>query len=118
MIQNVAKFSCERRQNGIYVPKELETSSRVFMRIDLLRRALQPPYLSPHEVISRGEKTYKIEIDGKPTAVSLDRLKPAFFAPYKELTTTVKPASAVDVEAPKSEISVKSELNKKVSFNC
>ncbi|XP_064468634.1 uncharacterized protein LOC135381750 [Ornithodoros turicata] len=45
---------------------------------DAVRWALTPPYSGPHTILSRGEKTFRIFIRGKPETVSADRIKPAF----------------------------------------
>ncbi|GFY03921.1 hypothetical protein TNCV_1197001 [Trichonephila clavipes] len=42
------------------------------------RRPLQAPYYGPYPVIKRSHKFYKVNIHGKPTSISIDRLKPAF----------------------------------------
>ena len=61
----------------VFIHKDLATSSQVFVRQDALRPALQPPYAGPYPVLSRGEKTYTLYINGKPATISIDRLKPA-----------------------------------------
>ncbi|XP_064462825.1 uncharacterized protein LOC135373663 [Ornithodoros turicata] len=62
----------------VHVPQELATATHVFLRTDAVRRALTPPYSGPHTILSRGEKTFRISIRGKPETVSADRVKPAF----------------------------------------
>ncbi|XP_064468688.1 uncharacterized protein LOC135382951 [Ornithodoros turicata] len=62
----------------VHVPQELATETHVFLRTDAVRRALTPPYSGPHTILSRGEKTFRISIRGKPETVSADRVKPAF----------------------------------------
>ncbi|XP_035213125.1 uncharacterized protein LOC118187053 [Stegodyphus dumicola] len=76
-------------------PKELATSSHVFLRCDASKKSLEPTYTGPHLVLSRTFKNYRILIGDKETAVSLDRLKPAFIlAPQTvETGTSVPPPS-------------------------
>ncbi|GBN05172.1 hypothetical protein AVEN_230509-1 [Araneus ventricosus] len=42
-----------------------------------MRKSLEPPYAGPYKVLSRTEKVFTVETDGKPTTVSIDRLKAA-----------------------------------------
>lgn len=64
-------------QKNIYVPQKLMTCSHVFLREEIKKGQLNPPYRGPFKVINRTEKTFTIEIDEKNTVVSIDRLKPA-----------------------------------------
>jgi transposase InsO family protein len=77
-IRKITKDTHPHGNTHTYVPKTLQTSNHVFLRTETLRKALQPPYTGPHRVVSRDEKTYEIEVDGKKLRVSIDRLKPAF----------------------------------------
>lgn len=62
----------------IFVYKDLATTRHVYVREDAVRGALQPAYSGPHEVLDRNEKVFKLSIKGKPTTVTIDRLKPAY----------------------------------------
>ncbi|XP_046806629.1 uncharacterized protein LOC124419853 [Lucilia cuprina] len=61
-----------------FIENYLSTSPAVFVRTDAVRRPLQQPYEGPFEVIKRFDKFYKINMNGKPVNVSIDRLKAAF----------------------------------------
>lgn len=61
-----------------YVPRKLSTASHVFLRKGQACRSLEPPYSGPYKVITRADKTFDIEVQGKVVTVSIDRLKPAF----------------------------------------
>ncbi|CAK1602145.1 unnamed protein product [Parnassius mnemosyne] len=61
-----------------YVPRDLHTSSHVFLRQDHVRSSLEPPYDGPFKVLNRQAKYYTIDIRGKKNNVSVDRLKPAY----------------------------------------
>ncbi|GFY76400.1 pol polyprotein [Trichonephila inaurata madagascariensis] len=65
-------------KQAIFVHSELHKCAHVFMRRDSVRRPLQAPYDGPYPVIKRSDKFYKVNIHGKPTSISIDRLKPAF----------------------------------------
>ena len=41
---------------------------------------MQKPYDGPYRVITKKDKWFEIEVKGKKTGVSIDRLKPAFGA--------------------------------------
>ncbi|XP_048485581.1 uncharacterized protein LOC125490436 [Plutella xylostella] len=61
-----------------YIPRDLSTSSHVFLRQDHVRGALQPPYAGPYKVIERQPKFFTLDVKGKTVSVSIDRLKPAY----------------------------------------
>ena len=61
-----------------YIPEELSSCSHVFVRHDAVRRPLQCPYDGPFSVISRRGKTVMVDINGRHSTISMDRLKPAF----------------------------------------
>ncbi|GBO05935.1 Pro-Pol polyprotein [Araneus ventricosus] len=63
--------------SAVFVSDDLIKVSHVFLRIDRVRKSLEPPYSGPYKVLSRTEKVFTVEIDGKPTTVSIDRLKAA-----------------------------------------
>lgn len=83
-----------------FVFKDLATVSHIMLRDDTVRRSLQPPYTGPHKIISRSEdgKTLSIEVKGKQTTVSIDRVKPAFidnFAPVPPVLALPPPRATV-----------------------
>lgn len=63
-----------------FVSTELQKTSHVFVRFDAVKKPLQMPYDGPFMVLERMDKYYKVDIKGKPTVISIDRLKPAFMA--------------------------------------
>lgn len=65
-------------QKNSYVPKDLFTSSYVFVRVDAVRKPLQQPYNGPFKVLKRNNKFFTLDIRGKRETVSLDRLKVAY----------------------------------------
>ncbi|XP_039313509.1 uncharacterized protein LOC120359577 [Solenopsis invicta] len=65
-------------QKATFVFKDLATTQQVFLRHDAPTKTLQPPYDGPYKVLNRGEKTFKILINGRAINVSIDRLKPAY----------------------------------------
>ncbi|XP_064470542.1 uncharacterized protein LOC135385262 [Ornithodoros turicata] len=62
----------------IFVHPDLNKSSHVFIRADHVKPPLTPVYTGPYQVLSRDDKTVTVDINGHRTAVSQDRLKPAY----------------------------------------
>ncbi|GFY36229.1 transposon Tf2-11 polyprotein [Trichonephila clavipes] len=71
----------------IFVHPKLDDCSHVFLRVDKVSPSLSQPYTGPHEVLSRNDKHLTININGKKSCVSLDRVKPAFV--FKDLPDTI-----------------------------
>jgi hypothetical protein len=64
--------------NKIFISKDLLNCSHVFLRTDTIKRSLQSPYTGPYPVINRFSKFFDININGKNSKISIDRLKPCF----------------------------------------
>lgn len=73
------------------VPNDLLTSRYVFIRHDSHRTPLQRPYDGPYEVISSGNKTFKIKMGNREEKVSIDRLKPAYVDLEQPITLPCPP---------------------------
>ncbi|GBL90724.1 hypothetical protein AVEN_219379-1 [Araneus ventricosus] len=69
-----------------FVAQGLKTCSHVFVRRGGVRKGLQPPYDGPYAIVKHGDKLYKVNIKGKLVNISIDRLKPAFFAADSDIT--------------------------------
>ena len=64
------------RDNHPFIEKELLTNSSCWVRNEAPEsHHVSPLYKGPFEILGRSEKTYVLSIDGKPTSVSIDRLK-------------------------------------------
>ncbi|XP_051162403.1 uncharacterized protein K02A2.6-like [Leptopilina boulardi] len=61
-----------------FIFKDLATAESVFLRHDGPKSRLQLPYDGPFKVVSRSEKAFKINMNGREVTVSIDRLKPAY----------------------------------------
>nr|CDS28529.2 gag pol polyprotein [Hymenolepis microstoma] len=68
------------RQNNkpTYIHKDLSTSPLVFVRVDTVKKPLQPPYDGPYKVLQRKSKYFILDRNGTKDSVSIDRLKPAY----------------------------------------
>ena len=60
-----------------FVSRSLAASSHVFVRRDSVKKPLQSPYDGPFKVVSRTQKYYVLDLNGRIDTVSIDRLKPA-----------------------------------------
>lgn len=77
-MRNLIPVDTRKSNHPIFIPKTLDTCEFVFLRIDKLRPGLTPPYEGPYKVIRRFRKQFVIDVNGKNSTVSIDRLKPAF----------------------------------------
>ncbi|CAB0014462.1 unnamed protein product [Nesidiocoris tenuis] len=67
-----------KNNRRVFVHKDLARCSHVFVRVDRVKKPLEPAYNGPFLVIERHSKYFAIDIKGKPVHISIDRLKPAF----------------------------------------
>ena len=87
-----------------HVPPNLSTCTHVFVRHDAIRKPLDPPYDGPYQVISRHEKHFLLDIQGKQISVTLDRLKPAYLDSAPVTTTPDTLTDSPTSDAPQSKI--------------
>lgn len=60
-----------------YIPPDLKTCSKVWVRVDRIKKALESPYSGPYEVVDRYPNYFRIKLlSGKTDTVSINRLKP------------------------------------------
>ncbi|XP_011162834.1 uncharacterized protein LOC105197925 [Solenopsis invicta] len=72
----------------VFVHKTLYSCTHIFVRVDAVKKPLEPPYEGRFEIIKRITDTiFKIDVKGRRTNISTERLKPAFF----EAETTGEP---------------------------
>ncbi|GFX83889.1 transposon Ty3-I Gag-Pol polyprotein [Trichonephila clavipes] len=50
----------------------------MFIRVDSLKKALEPPYDGRFPVAKRYDKYFTVKIKGKDINISVDKLKPAY----------------------------------------
>ena len=60
-----------------FIDDSLSSTSHVFIRRDAVKKPLQQPYDGPFRVLSRTDKYFVVDINGKQDTVSIDRLKSA-----------------------------------------
>lgn len=68
-------------QPNVFMHPELKTWSHVFLRIGKLLPSLSQPYSGPHKVLSRGDKTITIEVNGRKSCFI--RQSQASLPPYR-----------------------------------
>ncbi|GBN62978.1 hypothetical protein AVEN_264442-1 [Araneus ventricosus] len=73
-----------RGKTKFYVNPSLKTCSHVFLRIDSVKPPLCQPYTGPHKVLKRTEENFTIELNGRTSTDSIDRVKPAYLIPTCE----------------------------------
>ena len=71
-----------------HIPKFLQSTDYVFIREDLVKPALSPPYRGLYDIVQRSDKAYLLNIHRKQDWVTLDRLKPAYVEPMDYVTHT------------------------------
>ncbi|KAL1446948.1 hypothetical protein WDU94_003629 [Cyamophila willieti] len=65
-------------KKSVFIHPELNNATHVFVRVDAVKKPLQPTYDGPFRVLRRNPKFFELEcLDGKKV-ISIDRLKPAF----------------------------------------
>jgi len=64
--------------NKVFVQSDMQTCTHVFVRDDSVRAPLKSPYDGPYKVLSRGNKTFELQVKNRKTHVSIDRLKAAY----------------------------------------
>ncbi|XP_065213391.1 uncharacterized protein LOC135840687 isoform X1 [Planococcus citri] len=68
-----------KTSRSFFVHKDLNTCTKVYIRVDKARKPLDCVYEGPYPVIQRHNKYFILDVNGKQNTVSIDRLKPAYF---------------------------------------
>jgi cleavage and polyadenylation specificity factor subunit 1 len=75
--------------SATFMHKDLHNCTCVFLRQDATRRALEPSYSGPYQVLLQREKTLQLLVSGKPVTVSADRVKPAYILNEADCGSTI-----------------------------
>ncbi|CAG4962128.1 unnamed protein product [Colias eurytheme] len=73
---------------SFFVHPDLSKVNFVFVRDDSVRKPLKPPYDGPYRVVERRSKVYIVQLPNRQTAISIDRLKPAYVLAENESKIT------------------------------
>ncbi|XP_076055171.1 uncharacterized protein LOC143033565 [Oratosquilla oratoria] len=95
------------RSPRAFVSQDLLQCTHVFVRTIAVRKALQPQYEGPFEVLRRIRKTVTIKRNEKHDHVSIDRVKPAYL-----FDPTDTPVNSTPIPTPSSQ----TRTSKTVSF--
>ncbi|UYV65051.1 hypothetical protein LAZ67_3002925 [Cordylochernes scorpioides] len=71
------------RNPNVFIHKDLQSCSHVFIRKDRVKKPLEPAYEDPFKVLKRTVKYFTLMVKGEEDNISLDCLKPAYL--LKEL---------------------------------
>ena len=77
-MQQLKAVPPRQHQNKTFVDSNLSNCSHGFIHRDSVRKPLQQPYDGPYQILSRADKHVTLDVNGKKTVISLDRLKPAY----------------------------------------
>lgn len=78
-IRNLSAVPVKQRDSrSLFIHPDLNSCEYVFIRVDAVKKPLQPPYDGPYRVLKRGKKVFKIQLPNRYINVSIDRLKPAY----------------------------------------
>lgn len=92
----------------LFIHKDLQDCSHVFVRVDAIKKPLQPPYEGPYRVIKRTDKVYTIQLQNRETNISIDRLKPAYLLQEDIPNDT---SSLQDTSSPRNSFPAKTHSN-------
>ncbi|GFU03804.1 transposon Ty3-I Gag-Pol polyprotein [Nephila pilipes] len=81
----------------VFISKDLFPSPCIFLRLDRVRRPLEPSYAGPYKVVKRTPKIFTLGIDGKQHTVSMVHLKPILLFPdtVNKVYPSVVPSSDI-----------------------
>ena len=86
LLQNLMKFfdhrsaapiNTHKNYRKVTVDEKLFETPSVYVRVDRVKKGLEPTYTGPHQVQQRFDKYFTIRTSRGPKNVSLNRLKPA-----------------------------------------
>lgn len=80
--------SSTKSNQKFFVNKDQNSCSHVFLRIDRVKKALEPPYEGPIPVLNKNEKYFTVKNRGREVNISIDRLKPAYLLKTDEELTS------------------------------
>ena len=80
-----------------YVPKDLFSVSKVWLRVDRIRRSLEAPYSGPFTVIERNPKYFILDLPHGPKSVSIDRLTERPLVTRVTSRDSIRPVSKIQL---------------------
>ena len=95
------------RHRPSHLPLDLTTCTHVFLRRDAVRKPLQPPYDGPFRVISRTDKHFTLDINGRQDTVTVDRLKVAY---VNDIPTSCPSPNAAPQHSPRDPVTTSTSI--------
>ncbi|GFU03267.1 hypothetical protein NPIL_6961 [Nephila pilipes] len=83
----------------VFVHKNLNSTYHVYQRYFSTNKAFESVKSSPHQVLSRDLKTYRIVVNNRKMIVNIDRLKLAFLWAPEHSTTISSPTATSPVSS-------------------
>ena len=77
-MQQLKAVPPRQHQNKTFVNSNLLNCSHAFVHQDSGHKPLQQLYNGPYQILSRADKHFILDVNGKKAVMSLDRLKPAY----------------------------------------
>ena len=88
-----------RHKNRVFLHRDIESCTHVFLRVGTGKKSLERPYTGLHEVINRiSDRIFEIDINGSPRRVSIENVKPAHF--FREDNVIPAPSSTNEKTVP------------------
>jgi len=87
----------------VFIFADLATCTHVYVRIDRVRRPLEPPYSGPFLVLRRTDKHFTLLIRNKSETVSVDRLKPCYSDAEPAPPTTPTESTPLPIQRPSAD---------------
>lgn len=102
-MQTIRPTPTRQTHKPSYIPPDLHNCSFVFVRVDTVRKPLQPPYEGPFPVVKRHPKFFIINRNGSHVSISIDRLKVAYVEDVPASVDPPPPSSHTHTDAPPCE---------------
>ena len=87
----------------LHVSDILSKCTHVFVRRDAVKKPLQQPYDGPFRVLTRTDKHFTVDCNGRHSVISIDRLKPAFLEALEQ-TPELYPSSSPPTPQPPNRV--------------
>ena len=82
-----APINSQKSYRKTFIDKNLLNCSAVYMRVDRVKKGLEPSFTGPFKVLQKFDKYFTLETSRGNKNVSLDRLKPAYTTPLDNLSS-------------------------------
>ena len=76
----LAPINTHTHHRSVHVDKRFQTCSAIYLRVDRVKKGIEPSYTGPFKVVKKFDKYFTIKTSHAVKNVSLDRLKPAYIA--------------------------------------